>query len=77
MAAGGASAQTVDENAMADLGALLHVGEHPGASLLVPSVVGVGRHRWHAAAGQAKGAALFGCPSATPPVAALSRRRSE
>jgi hypothetical protein len=40
LAAGGALAQAVDEDATADLGPLLHVGEHPGASLLVPSVVG-------------------------------------
>src|SRR3954452_23701565 len=42
-AAGGASAQTVDEDATADLGPVLHVSEHPYAPLLVPTVVGQSR----------------------------------
>ena len=40
LAAGGASAQAVDEDATADLGPVLHVRVHPSASQPVPSVVG-------------------------------------
>jgi hypothetical protein len=50
LAAGGALAQAVDEDATADLGPVLHVRVHPCASQPVPSVIGqtasiVGRWR--------------------------------
>src|SRR5207302_903002 len=41
LAAGGTPAEAVGEDATADLGPVLHVGIHPVASLLVPSVVGL------------------------------------
>jgi hypothetical protein len=40
LAASGASAQAVDEDATADLNPVLHVGVHPCASLPEPTVVG-------------------------------------
>jgi hypothetical protein len=40
LAAGGALAQAVDEDATADLSPFVHVGERPCASRLGPSVVG-------------------------------------
>jgi hypothetical protein len=40
LAAGGAPAEAVGEDATADLGPVFHVGIHPVASLPVPSVVG-------------------------------------
>jgi hypothetical protein len=40
LAAGGALAQAVDEDATADLGPVLHVGVHPCASLPEPTVDG-------------------------------------
>jgi len=41
LAAGGALAEAVGEDATADLGPVFHVGVHPVASLIVPPMVGL------------------------------------
>src|SRR5206468_12781548 len=41
LAAGGTPAEAIGEDATADLGPVLHVGIHPVASLLLPSMVGL------------------------------------
>src|SRR5262249_25889676 len=78
LAAGGALAQAVDEDATADLGPLLHVGEHPCASLPVPrmvgrsaSIVGMGQRV------RPRALPVSAARRLTPPGVALLRRRSD
>jgi hypothetical protein len=67
LAAGGASAQAVDEDATADLGPVLHVGEHPCAPLLVPPVVGQSRPpSWAGGSGSDQGRCTFRPPFGYP-----------